>query len=186
MPFDLNLNWLHRAAMYGTDDLAALVMEMGTTITDWARLGIITPSDSFGFAAAHPRSELVIPASDGRWNNPYKFVWFVVGWGPDGDRYIANAVRKLRPLLRTSKDTLELRLDTSLNFRNVVQSVVDGKFPWGDFPHGGGTLVRTGSIIIPCAADGFPEVENDFVAKTMGGRIGATMLQTDCPELFAA
>jgi hypothetical protein len=184
----LDVGKLPQHAHYGTDtretDLAYEVTRMRTTIGLWEQIKLVKPNKSFslGFAAARPKLNPVRP----EWDDPYDFVWFVAGWGPDGDRYIANAVRKLRPSLRTGRDTLDLRLAKSDQFEDVVESAVDGKFPWGDFPYGGATIVRTGNIILPCAVSGFHEVEDDTAAKAIGGRIGSTMLQMDYPELFAA
>jgi hypothetical protein len=184
----LDVGKLPQHAHYGTDtretDLAYEVTRMRTTIGLWEQVKLVKPNKSFslGFAAARPKLNPVRP----EWDDPYDFVWFVAGWGDDRERYIANAVRKLRASLRTGEDTLALRLGESDQFEDVVDSAVGGKFPWGDFPYGGSTFVRVGNVLLPCAVDGFREVENDFVAKTIGGRIGSTMLQMDYPELFAA
>jgi hypothetical protein len=186
----LDVRELPRMAPYGPEerevDLASRALRMLTTTQEWARLKVVRRSRSFGFAAAHPGTDPLISAAQTVWNNPYQFVWFVTSWGPEGDRHIANAVRMLRPTLRTGKDTLALRQSSPGQFWNVVESEAKGMYPWGDFPYGGATTVRVGNIVLPCAMSGFREVENDLVAKSVGGYIGATMLKVDYPEMFDA
>jgi hypothetical protein len=191
MPFELaplDVRELPRTALYGPEggevDLASDVRGMRYTVQGWVRREVVRRTGSFGFAAAYPGSDPLISAAQGVWNNPYRFVWFVVGWGPDGDHYIANAVRMLRPTLRTGRDTLALRLSSPDQFWNTVAPEVEGMHPWGDLPQGGATVVRVGNTIIPCAVSGFREVENDFVSRSIGAYIGATMLKVDYPETF--
>lgn len=161
-------------------DLATVASSLRPTINQWAADGLIKANDSFGFAAAHIDSK-----SGWSWDHPEQFIWFVIGWGPEGDRYIANAVRKLRPTLRINRDTLMLRVESPRLFRETVDSTsADGSYPWGDFPWGGGTLVPVGPLVIPCAVSGLREREDDWVAKTIGGLIGTTMLSLRYPNLF--
>jgi hypothetical protein len=187
---DLYVYKFVRVAPYGPReeevDLATLVEGMRPTLDYWAQLSLIKRSDSFGFAAAYPGAAPTISAAQAAWDYPYKFVWFVVGWGPRGNTYIANAVRMLRPSLRTGKDTLALRQVKGSPFWNAVRPMIGDIHPWGDYPRGGATIVRTGNIIVPCAVDGFREVENDFVAKTIGSLIGSTILKMAEPELFVS
>lgn len=160
-------------------DLGSVVMGLRSTFDSWAREGLVKKHSSFGFAVADPSSRFM------DYNNPYDFVWFVVGWGEEGDRYIANAVRKLRSALRFHRDTLDLRLSMPEGFQDTVPSVDEnGEFPWGDFPWGGATFVRVGGITLPCSVSTLKEVEDDAAAKTIGGHIGATMLRVDHPSEF--
>jgi hypothetical protein len=145
-----------------------------------ARAGLVKKNQSFGFAAVHPQTPWDL------WDNPHEFTWFVLGWGPDRNRYIANAVRKLRPTLREGRDTLEMRIKAPKLFRDIVESEDGhGGFPWGDFPWGGGTLVRVGDLTIPCAVSALREVEDDPIAKLLGGLTGAVMLKERNPDEFA-
>lgn len=181
----LDVSRLPREAMYGEGpnrvDLASVVHELQNTFQLWVSTEMIKPYTSFGFAAAHP----FYHHSNFGWDDPYGFTWFVVGWGDEGNRYIANAVRKLRPALRTKRDTLDLRLNDPHLFQDKVESAeADGTFAWGDFAWGGATFVRVGNLIIPCALSCLREVEDDAGAKTTGGHIGARMLKVDQPDVF--
>lgn len=186
----LDVTRLPRQALYGPEgrrmNLASIVLGMANTVDDWSRLQalpndgtLVKPNDSFGFAMAKPDA-----VDGGNWDDPYDFVWFVAGWGPEGNRYIANAVRKLRALLRTGHDTLQLRLRFPEYFKDQVGSSSGAnRFEWGDFADGGAKLVSVGYLRLPCAVSALREVEDDSVAGTIGGHIGATMLKLDHPEL---
>lgn len=179
----LDVTRLPRQALYGPEenavDLAATAAGLREAVDSWAQTGYVKKNTSCGFAAAHPDS-----FSD--WDDPYKSTWFVAGWGPDADQYIANAVRKIRAVLRTRKDTLALRLTAPELFQDPVESKqADGGFPWGDFPWGGGTLVSVGNIVIPCAVSALWEVEDDAVAKAIGAFVATDMLRRDQPHMFA-
>ena len=148
----LDVSRLPRRGLWAPDetstavDLATVVREMRTTIDQWADDGLIKPHASFGFAAAHNDS---LAAGREDWDDPYRFTWFVVGWGTDGDRYVANAVHKLRALLRTGFDTLLLRQGEPGLFDTKVESMeADGTFLWGDFSWGGATVVQIGNLVI--------------------------------------
>jgi hypothetical protein len=165
----------------GEIDLAEIVLGLRPTIDEWMRTQLVEQTDSFGFAIANPAVD-----THDEWDNPGRFVWFVVGWGPASDRYIANAVRKLRPALRWGEDTLDMRINRPHAFINIVkEQEEDGSFEWGDFPKGGATFVRVGGLILPCSVSCFKEVEDDAVAKTCGGHTGATMLKLLNSEEFA-
>lgn len=135
--------------------------------------GIIAETEnfdySFGFAMAEP---IIDPIDDFRidyWDDPYKFAWFVGGWGDEKDRLIANAVRKLRPLLRRQDEwsTLDMRFFSEEKpFMNTVNSRDDdGNYPWGDFPWGGASVRQFGRLHVIGACSGFSEIEDDMVTN---------------------
>lgn len=180
----LDVSRLPTEAPYGPEgaqiDLASAVVGLRASVYEMGRHRLVKPVKSFGFAAAHPGDPSALD-----WKDPYEFTWFVAGWGPDKDRYIANAVRKLRPTLRTKRSTLDLRMRGGKAFKKRVASQEsDGSFKWGDFPWGGGVLANVGDIIIPVAVSTFLEVEDDAVAMLAGGLIGGRMLQLDKPDEY--
>lgn len=149
--------------------------------------GLVRANDSFGFAMAAPMwgEDLENRLAGGDfWDYPQDFVWFVHGWGPDRDRYIANAIRKMRALLRphriaegwgplTSDSTLEMRFDLPGAFRDKVdQQNPDGTFPWGDFPWGGAVRVDMGMLMLTGAVSCLSEIEDDMVARLILGGVG--------------
>lgn len=185
---DIDVSRFSREAIFGNGqnkiNLASIVYNLRDTLSRWARDGLVKEHQSFGFAIAHPNPHRPVHLDDR--DDPYSIIWFVVGWGDEADRYVANAVRKLRPALRYQEDTLKLRIFRPDVFRDVVPSVdKDGNFPWGDFPWGGATFVRVGDLILPCAVSCLKEVEDDAAAKTIGGHIGSAMLQRYYPTEFA-
>lgn len=100
-----------------------------------------TPRYSFGFAMA------VIDQNEriGAWNDYQKLTLFVIGWGDDTYKVIANAVRKLRFSARTGLDSYEAVGVNGPTGRvnNPVDSVeLDGSFAWGDFPYGGAVFLE--------------------------------------------
>jgi hypothetical protein len=96
----------------------------------------------------------------------------VGGWGPEADRYIANAVRKLR-LTRFGMDTLSL---TGVDTEEVVESVDDeGRFPWGDFPYGGAVRLTMGTVRPWVAASAFKQDEDVIAASLVGSVIGVQL-----------
>ena len=137
------------------------------------------------------------------WDDPSKFVWFVGGWGPDRDRYIANAIRKLRPMLREdAESTLDMRFDsrkvksfgTGQPYEHVIEGdwedVVDqldkdGKFPWGDFPWGGAVTVIMGDMVLVGAMSCLHEIDDDTVMRTFLRLLGKQIiLHDDYGKLF--
>ena len=135
--------------------------------------GLIRANESFGFAMAIPQlGETLINIDD--WDDPSKFVWFVYGWGPDKDRYIANAVRKMRASLRTGDSTLDIRYYTPDAFQDVVDSKANngGTFPWGDFPWGGAVFVDVFEVNLLLAISCLHEIEDDTASRLIGGSLG--------------
>ena len=183
----LDVSQLPRNAVFrGADnaelDLCQHALEMRGVIEELMGQGSIKRSPNFGFAMAGPASVEVLQL---QWDKPYESTQLVVGWGDEAARYIANAVRKLRPMLRVGRDTLWMRTEASTQFRDSVDSVQDdGTFQWGDFPWGGGTLVGCGDLVLPVAVSGFSETEDDFVAKFIAGYLGTAMQRCMRPDLF--
>jgi hypothetical protein len=116
---------------------------------------------------------------------------FIGGWGPEQDRFSANAVRKIRALLRwyhefgvqpqfmstmdmfvaNKRYEQESQGEYEFNmFQDIVPSVDEaGYFPWGDFPYGGAALVQVGNFWTIVAVSALNQEEDDFVARKFGG-----------------
>lgn len=172
----------------GFIDLAVIPMKMRGAVESLASSGMIKANDSFGCAVGrigHTRTTNF-------WDDPFEFVMFVEGWGPERDRYIANAVRKMRAGLREGMDTLLMRTDAiregiprSLHFRDIVESKEkDGSFKWGDFPWGGFTFTQVGYLLVPASVSCLYEVEDDALSRFIGGSVGAEMLKLSRPDEF--
>lgn len=162
----------------GTPDWAALHSvphDFRSTLDLMMSRGLITRKDSFGFAMADPRVDY-----KKLWNNPEPLIAFVAYWGPDGPRYAANAVRKIRAAAREGWDTQALRLNGSFRFQDVVESQDEnGNFPWGDFPYDGAVYVDTLSGRLLGAVSAFPKEEDPIVATLLLGIIGLDMYKSD-------
>ena len=143
---------------------------------------------SFGFAMAAPgtRWKHILV----NWDQPEKFVWFAGGWGPQRDYYVANAVRKMRALLRIASrlqacededfSTLRVRLMNPGAFENVVEGKnPDGTFPWGDFPWGGAVLQHMGSLKLMGGTSSLSQFEDDFMTKLVLGGVGQKIILGD-------
>lgn len=122
-------------------DVADIIAGIRPAMEQLMKAGLLKTTDSFGFAMIDP-SLLLNHDEQDYWRDPYAYICFVGGWGPDRDMFVANAVRKLLPHARTGIDTLSLRLwsarGENIQFQNVVESVdAEGNFPLGDFPRGG-------------------------------------------------
>lgn len=159
-------------------NLGSIVHMMRGSIDYWATMGLIKPNDSFGFAMAEPNGDW-----HEVWDDPYALTWLVGGWGPDRDRYVANAVRKMRAAARAGvNDTLEMRLEPSSDlvesFRDVVASVEpDGTFLWGDFPWGGAVYQDYGPLNLLGAVSALSEEEDHAVASGILGLIAVQILR---------
>lgn len=168
-------------------DLTKLVDSHYNAIRALAYAGLIKANNSFGFAMLEPVWQ-VDGLDDEIWDNPEQFVWFVGGWGSDRDRYIANAVRKLRPMLRPATatggdfvmSTLDIRFNLPEHFQDKVdQQNDDGTFPWGDFPWGGAVVELMGDLALIGAVSCLSEIEDDFIAKLILGGIGKRIIEGD-------
>jgi hypothetical protein len=185
----LDISRLPREAMYAGPDgaqinLASRGWDLAEALRDLAQHGYIKQNDSFGFAVGHPMGSKSDRMSFNDWDDPYKFVWFVGGWGPQVNRYIANAVRKMRPLLREGTDTLSMRLHTPERFRDEVESEnSDGSFSWGDFPWGGANFTEVNGLSLPCATSALLQVEDHMASQVFGGLVGMDILKTQYVHL---
>lgn len=152
-----------------------------------AAAGLVKSNESFGFAMTQPFPKVIGEDDEYSWDEPSEFVWFVGGWGPDRDRYIANAIRKLRPLLRNGASyddplfsTLDIRFYQSDFFADRVDSQDDdGNFPWGDFPWGGAVLISFDETALVGAVSGLSEIEDDFVVKLILGGVIQLIVRGD-------
>jgi hypothetical protein len=148
--------------------------------------GLFKATESFGFAMAAPRIGNITNLNK-VWDDADQFVWFVGGWGDQRERYIANAIRKMRALLRLDEyhlqwpSTLDIRLKGGQHhFRDIVDSVdEDGNYPWGDFPWGGATIVHMGDLVLVGAVSALSEIEDDFVARLILGSIAKRIVIGD-------
>jgi hypothetical protein len=167
-------------------NLSTLLDSHYDAIQALAAAELIKANESFGFAMAEPMWDEdleTLQARDAFWDYPEHFVWFVGGWGPNRDRYIANAVRKMRALLRPVingydgmntmfESTLDIRISPSFFSDTVDSQNDDGTFPWGDFPWGGAAFVRMGGLTMAGAVSCLSEIEDDMVARLILGGIG--------------
>lgn len=159
-------------------DLAEMIQKMYSTMQFWQASDLVKASDregdpivNFGFAMADP----FVYYHQKVWNDPYELAWLVGGWGPLRDRYIANALRKMRAAAREGFNTLRLKHSPNHGdvFRDVVDSVEnDGRFRWGDFPHGGAVSVEMGELNLLGAVSVYAEDEDGVVAATLLGFAG--------------
>lgn len=151
----------------GTEDdveLAAVLADLSATVHTLNHSGLVKKVTSFGFAMANPIDALVRD----RWNEPNEFLYIVCGWGMDGPRYTANAVRKLRPALRLGRDTLDIQRNDPGSFLDPVDSQTDdGKLLWGDFPWGGAVRLPYGGHDYYAAVSCFTAEEDHAVAAML-------------------
>jgi hypothetical protein len=162
-----------------TIDLREFLGQYYTPVAALAREGLVKHNDSFGFAMATPMDTDTYYDVVKLWDDPEQFTWFVGGWGPNKDRYIANAVRKMRALLREKADTLDLRFNNPGSFRDKIESVVNGTYPWGDFPWGGACFVTMGDLVLAGAISCLSEIQDDFVTRLILSAIGERIVKGD-------
>lgn len=152
-----------------------------------AATGLIKANDSFGFAMLAPLTDdnIDMMDDDGFWDKPESFVWFVGGWGPKRDVYIANAVRKLRAIIRCQQygkieawSTLDLRMMEPAFFQDTVEKQnEDGTYPWGDFPWGGAVVMPFGEeLSIAAAVSCLTEIEDDTAVRLIIGNIAKKII----------
>ena len=142
---------------------------------------LITSIDSFGFALAQVLVDDFDTDDEDFWDKPEEFVFFVGGWGPHRNKYIANAVRKQRPLLRygqfddepLARSSWELCLYEPEFFRDEVKSVNDdGTFPWGDFPKGGAIVSPFDGFWLLAATSCFTQIEDHGFSELVVSGLG--------------
>ncbi len=158
----------------------------GDTLAQMEASGLITSSGSYGFALSVPLPHDGAGWQPNDWNEPNKFVAFVGGRGPERNRYVANAIRKLRPWLRQAIEggefdsTLNMRLFAPELFQDGVESQdTDGTFPWGDYPWGGATVISFPEFALAGAISGFSEIEDDFVCRMILGGLAQQIILGD-------
>ncbi len=188
MPKVLNIADLPFEAIYDcqdgtTIDMKELLENLRTPINVLGTTGNIGQVDSLGFAMTKPLNFMFRVPDDYYWDDPVSYVWFVGGWGPDRDMYIANAVRKMRAMLREGLDTLYMKYGCyrDSHFKNVVDQTDEaGNFAWGDFPWGGAVEVQWGNLLLHGAVSCFDDdVDDDVVARLIIGLFGKQILIGD-------
>lgn len=171
-----------------TLDTGRTLLAMNSYLAVWepalsamADQGRLSSTDSFGFAMLPPLWNDELEEWVCKWDKPYDYTWFAGGWGPDRDRLIANAVRKIRPLLRRDLEfsTLEMVLDSKDDpFQDKVpMQDEDGNFPWGDFGFGGAVRAFYGPLEIVGACSGFSQFEDHLVTGLILGDIAKLLLR---------
>ena len=157
--------------------LQNIVFKLEPVIESMMANGVIERHESFGFAMANPTTPLEYTR---HWDHPEKLIGFVSYWGPDGKRYAANAVRKIRAAARTSLDTQTIRLECPDKFRDEVESVEsDGTFAWGDFPYDGAVHVNTLGRHLLGAVSAYPKEQDPIVASLILHILGHDMFEAD-------
>lgn len=177
-PFEISAfptTYLHDGPNHSVD-IADLVDEIKTVVEFLASQGIVKETESFGFAVAFDGfvGDPIDP------DDPSEYVGFVGGWGPDKDRYIANAVRKLRVTLEIEDDSMNITHTGGNDDYNGVKSAEDdGSFLWGNFPWGGSTYTAFGKYEILVSVSALKQDEDDLVAGYIGKRIGMAYSRAD-------
>lgn len=185
----LDLSRLPREAQFTNDDksiidMSNFVRSVRPTIDTLMRSKLIAPKDNVGIAFCEPQFWDDYTETQKLWNEPEKFVWFIGGWGSDPDKlakYQANAVRKLRPLLRDDHySTLDMRDDDECEFRDVTEAMQpDGSFAWGDYPWSGAVRLDMFGMLLTCAVSGLTETEDHVVAELFAGLLGKRIVEAN-------
>lgn len=165
----------------GPIDLAEVALRLWWAIENWSATGLITENTSFGCAI----TQVNLSDRQIRWNDPSTYILCVVSWGDDGDRYVLNAVRKLRATMRTGRDTLDLRMNEPGRFQDVVGSQEpNGDCLWGDYPWGGAVFDTFAGNRFGVGVSAYNQVQDEFVARTIHALIGTMITQREHPELL--
>ena len=90
---------------YGKNLASRVWQLLGEAVPQWQSSGLLDKNNGFGVAVANPK---FAGHFSHVWNSPIDLVGFVVSWGPEGERYVANAIRKMRATARTGQNTLSL------------------------------------------------------------------------------
>lgn len=143
------------------------------TVNSGITEGRYRDTTSLGFAMASPDDN---PWNN--WNDPESLVWLTAGWGPEKNRFVANAARKLRAVARIGEDTLGCTARASSPFEDVItmdeitgeKALIAGSsdystFRWGDFPYGGGVTVQIGEVLLIGAISGLSQEEDHIVTR---------------------
>lgn len=177
MVCDLPRELVHTFDDGSTFNFAEFSRMIVPAITALAAARAISQSD-FGFAFGTPQKVEDFDL-DEHWDDPMKYVWCVDGWGLKSNKYIANAVRKMRPLLRLNAvSTQEVCEGYPEAFVDVVDSIQDdGTFAWGDFPKGGAVRTIMGGMIFVCGVSGFSPDEDHAVALLLANALGVRFVK---------
>jgi hypothetical protein len=162
----------------GSVNMLEVVNSFRHVIDELARGGHVKATNSLGFAMAKPA---YAPIDTHNWNKPDELAWFVGGWGPNRDRYIANALRKMRALARTCRSsTLAMKHVSPGLFENEVDSAEeDGSFAWGDFAYGGALRLRLNRLEIMGGVSGMTQMQDDFVTYMILATMAQHILEVD-------
>lgn len=151
-------------------------------------------TDSFGFALAAPSlpGTIMIPWAD--WDDPNELVWLVGGWGPQKNRVIANAARKLRACARLGEDTLPvaMRADVHDPFLDAITDdewELEGElitadpnhrlFRYGDFGYGGAASVTVCDVILMGGVSGVTQQEDHIVVRHLLDELALMIWKAD-------
>lgn len=122
-------------------------------------VGLVTETESFGFAMAEPNHTQA-------WDDSSQLIWMTAGWGSDKDRYVANAARKMRVASRLGDNSIGVQRHGT---NTPVQSQEpDGTFAWGDFPYGGAVWSENrfiSGVTLLGAVSALTQQEDDAVAS---------------------
>lgn len=179
------LSWDHIVGPEGLRvSLSEIVETLRYTLVDYLDAqGKIRYNGSFGFAMADPALGLTYDLA-GTWDDPREMTLFVAGWGPERERYCANAVRKLRAAARNGVDTLDLVTGNYEEpFCDIVESPAneDGTYPWGDFPYGGAVFVGFNDKLLLGAVSGLRQEEDHALAGVILHLIGLQLFRAGHP-----
>lgn len=171
----------------GLDVVAFLEEQVRPVISLLMTNGQIRDVDSFGFAMAMPLHRSMVtdmPAvlSFGGWDDPEELTWLTWGWGPNRDRYVANAVRKMRYSARTLDDSIVTQEDPGSIDTPVDSAAEDGSFPWGDFPWGGAAYVDVEEMAFLGASSALTQREDHHVTVLILSLLANAFHKLDHPD----
>lgn len=179
----LDLDALPRRLVWNETNAGAVSLhhhfgKLNNLLTYMQNYGLVDAKDSFGFAMGNPDPNVNLAQV---WDDPQQLVGLVHHFGPEGERYAANAVRKLRAAAREGVDTEILRIEadelgTGGRFRDTVESNAgDTVFAWGDFPFDGAVWLTVQGITLPFAVSAFPKEQDPGVARLYGNHLALAM-----------
>lgn len=178
MNLDIRTFPFHQTGKDGLD-LAECIQQSRPILEQMTALGLIGPASkgSFGFAMADPFAAMSPDGYQHLYQDPHKLVWLVGGWGPDRDRYIANAIRKMRAAARTGLDTLLLATQEQPEavFENFSsQSSATARYE-EEYGFGGATFGYYRGRCLLFSVSTYPQ-EHDPVASLLVGSVIAAHL----------
>lgn len=165
-------------ALYQGFDVVPLMWKMlYASVPDWQAAGVVKRNDSFGFVAAKPRAMVDWAEA---WDDFDELIWFGIGWGPEAQRYMRNAARKIRASARIGRPTLYLVENKFKLWANPIDG--DCEDYHSDFPWGGAAAVRKRQLTGTSALT----QEQDDAVSHMGGAFLDNILLTISKSLEAA